>query len=428
MKLKRRDFVGLAASACGSAIAWGGVKGGMPRISPVADDPEIGKAYPGWRAGEMDLHFVYTGRGENMFYIFPDGTTMVNDTGDYYRTREIPEIPWQPERNLLGGEVMARYLSRLVKSRHIDYVAISHWHSDHIGEPSIGYRLAKDGRRVCGLALLGETYSFGKYFDHQYPRMGQYGSGDENSIAMMREFLKVKTAEGMKCEHFRPGALDQIRLMHDERNVYRGMFSVRNVCANAVCWTGEGERTFDHGAVHSRVIGREYIPNQNTLSMGFVVTYGKFRYWTGGDVSGLLKDKDGKAYNYEAVVGRQVGPVTVCKTNHHAWKDAMTREFVEQVRAAAYVTAVWCPRHIQDCNMRHISSRELYPGERFVFPTFVPEWPRTEWPDAPWWRDIVPGGGHVVVKVAPGGDTYRIYQLESADESMRVKAVFAGIS
>ena len=78
--------------------------------------------------------------------------------------------------------------------------------------------------------------------------------------------------------------------------------------------------------------------------------------------------------------------------------------------------------------MQHISSRNLYSGERLVFPTFVPELPKQKWPDAPWWQDIVPGGGHVVVRVAPGGETYKIYQLESKDESQRVKAVFAGVS
>jgi hypothetical protein len=106
----------------------------------------------------------------------------------------------------------------------------------------------------------------------------------------------------------------------------------------------------------------------------------------------------------------------------------MVKEFVEEVKAAAYITNLWCPHHIQDCNMRHISSRDLYSGERLVFPTFVPGLPKQKWPDAPWWQDIVPGGGHVVVRVAPGGETYKIYQLESKDESQRVKAVFAGVS
>ena len=78
-----------------------------PRLAKVPDSPETGKALAPWREGELDLHFVYTGRGENMFYRFPDGTTMVNDTGDFYRPKEVKNIPWHPSRDLLGGERIA---------------------------------------------------------------------------------------------------------------------------------------------------------------------------------------------------------------------------------------------------------------------------------------------------------------------------------
>ena len=423
--VSRREFVQMVSAGVACPTVFGA--DGLPCLTKVMDSPEMGRPLAPWRKGEMDLHFVYTGRGENMFYRFPDGTTMVNDTGDFYRPKVGQDIPWHPDRGLLGGEVMARYLRRHVPSRKIDYAVVSHWHTDHAGAPSLGCRTARDGRRICGLALVGEEYSFGRYFDHQYPDFGKYGSADE-SLAMMREFVDAKKKEGLRCEKFRLGALNQICMLHDDRGEYSSSFSVRNVCANGVCWTGRGEESVDYAAIHVKAEGGESKVNQNLLSMGFVVRYGNFRYWTGGDVSGFLKDASGKPFNYEAVVGKSVGPVTVCKTNHHAWKDAMVKEFVEEVKASAYITNVWCPHHIQDCNMRHVSSRELYSGERLVFPTFVPELPKQKWPDAPWWKDVVFGGGHVVVRVAPGGGTYRIYQLESKDESQRVKAVFAGIS
>ena len=49
-------------------------------VSESGDDA----VYPGWRPGELDLHFVYTGCGENMFYRLPDGTSILDDTGDFY--------------------------------------------------------------------------------------------------------------------------------------------------------------------------------------------------------------------------------------------------------------------------------------------------------------------------------------------------------
>ena len=61
--LNRRDFI-KNATVFGALAATGIARG--------ASD-EVGKPYPGWKPGEMDLHFVYTGCGENMFYRLPGG-------------------------------------------------------------------------------------------------------------------------------------------------------------------------------------------------------------------------------------------------------------------------------------------------------------------------------------------------------------------
>ena len=47
---------------------------------------------------------------------------------------------------------------------------------------------------------------------------------------------------------------------------------------------------------------------------------------------------------------------------------------------------------------------------------------------APWWRDLPPMGGHVVVKVAPGGASYRVFTLSPYDEELRVTGVWNGVS
>lgn len=94
---------------------------------------EIGASYPGWKPGELDLHFIYTGCGENIFYRLPDGTAILNDTGDFYRPRDLAQVPLLPSRNRLGGDWVARYLKRVYSEKTIDYAIFSHWHSDHIG-------------------------------------------------------------------------------------------------------------------------------------------------------------------------------------------------------------------------------------------------------------------------------------------------------
>ncbi|MDN3656701.1 hypothetical protein QWZ08_13735 [Ferruginibacter paludis] len=41
-----------------------------------------GRSLPPWQEGYLDLRHINTVRGKAAFYIFPDGTTMLFDTGE----------------------------------------------------------------------------------------------------------------------------------------------------------------------------------------------------------------------------------------------------------------------------------------------------------------------------------------------------------
>ena len=422
MKTSRRSFLKLAAA--GSFASQYAFTSGGAQIAPLPGAPELGRPYPGWKPGEMDLHFIYTGCGESMFYMLPDGTLWVNDVGDSFRPHELQFIPRLPSAARLGAEWVERYIRRLTPKTHIDYMTVSHWHSDHTGTPLRRSRELPDGRRICGLAYIGEKFSVGHYFDHQPGAHGAYLTQDPQSMKMMEDYVAVASAtRGLRTDPFRPGALDQIRLQYDPEGKYAGVFKVRNLCANGVAWTGHGEETADYAAAWVKKTGKPKI-NQNTLSMALRIDYGKFSFYTGGDVSRELADPaTGKIINYEALVAERCGPVTLAKLNHHGTKDAMTPECVKALKASMYVNNVWCPRHIVDSNMSSMCSRTLYGGDRRYFPTFIPDEPRENWPKADWWRDVAPAG-HVVVKVAPGGGSFKVFVLSASDETMRVKAAY----
>jgi len=422
MKYDRRQFLEmvLASAACT------GFQG-------CACFDEIGAEYPGWHPGELDLHFVYTGCGENVFYRLPDGTAILNDTGEFYRPRDLNRVPLLPSADRLGGDWMTRYLKRVYPERTIDYAIFSHWHSDHIGhaefsgdgsqgtdpQAAFRYRVTPDGRKVNGFLCVAEEFGFVRYFDHQYPKWGTYGSQD-TAMRILTPWVEAQRKKGLIVEPFKVGALDQICMWRDPER-YRDVFSVRNVCANGVLWDGkDGVR--DYAAEHVAATGKNAI-SQNTLSMGFVMQYGKFRYWTGGDVHLYLNGKDGKRVDYEALVGRRVGPVSLCKMNHHGCSDAMNEGFVKAVRAQAYVSCMWCPWQAHPKTLERLSDIGSYDGKRpFVVPNLVTDIQTTAKNRESYELDAS-GASHVVVKVLPGGERYRIYLLEAADESMRVKAV-----
>ena len=413
--LNRRDFI-KNATAFGALAATGIARG--------ASD-EVGKPYPGWKPGEMDLHFVYTGCGENMFYRLPDGTAILNDTGDFFRTRDRGQVPLLPSPDRLGGEWMARYIHRVYPEKAIDYAIFSHWHSDHIGHATYDrpaspggdfrYRTTADGRKINGFLCVAEDFSFKRYFDHQYPARGTYNSQD-SSMKLLAPWVEEQKGKGLIVEPFRVGALNQIALQRDPAR-YKDVFSVRNICANGVLWDGK-EGVHDYAAEHVAVTKKDKIP-QNELSMAFVIQYGKFRYYAGGDVGRRFKVKGGEV-NYEGLVGERVGPVTVCKMNHHGCSDSMDEAFVKSVRAQAYVACMWCPGQLAPKTLKTIMAY----SDPAILPNLMPARRKAKEINESYMKNIlVPHVAHVVVKVLPGGNAYRIYLLEAHDESMNVLSV-----
>lgn len=389
--MERREFL-----LSGAAALLGGC---------LTRDGFIGERYPGWNPGEMDIHFIHTGVGEQTFFIFPDGTTTLLDCGHVFPRRPgyAEAVPAMPSDRLRGGEWVARYLSRVTDRREIDYVLVSHAHDDH----------------VMGLPDVAKTFAFRHWLDHQYPRVGVDSlDADPDTVRFMREFVPSACTRGMKAEAFAVGALNQIALQHDAARRY-GDFEIRNLAANGVLWDG-ARGTRDYLTEHLRLTGKSGVW-ENQLSDAIRIRYGNFTYYTGGDVELTLKTSEGEI-DWEAAVGRVAGPVDVCKTNHHAFWNAMRPGFVREVRARAYLSSVWSPDQVNDRNLPHVASRDLYPGKRTIFFGAMPKGRLAAFGDAAFVKDFSPRVGHQVVKVAPGGTSYEIFTLDAADESMRVLA------
>ena len=397
--LDRRAFLKSAAlAACGGVL-------------PDAAFAAAGSAYPGWKPGEFDIHFIQTGVGEQTFFIFPDGTTMLLDCGDMYRPQYLQHIPRRPTAERLGGEWVSRYVRRLVPERTIDYFVLTHWHADHCGHPELRSEKTADGRSVCGITRFAEDFGIRHYIDHQYPRSGVYQKNSDNpSLEMMRAWIPhMRRKCGMKPQVFKVGALNQIAPLRSP-GACAG-FSVRNLFANAVYWDGK-DGTVDYApryfAQNPEAQGKI---GENTLSLGLRFQYGPFRAYFGGDID---------YPDYEGLLAPIVGAVDICKMNHHGCPSSMGAPFCRAVRAQAYFGSTWSPNQITEKNLVNMSSRELYPGERVILPGFLPEIRRREYAGRDFMKDFLPVQGHSVFKVAPGGRTFELFILTDEDESMSV--------
>ena len=367
--------------------------------------------YQGWKPGELDIHFIQTGCGEQSFFIFPDGTTMLLDCGDMYRPQYLQHVPRQPSAERLGGEWVSRYVQRLITERTIDYFVLTHWHSDHCGEPELRTEVAKDGRRVCGVTRFAEDFGIRHYFDHQYPRFGVHRNGvSDAAMKMVRDWIPVMEKRcGMQCHAFEVGAKDQIRMLRGGHGKFP--FSIRNLHANAVYWDGAGGTVDYAPEFMRRVPGSKGGVYENSLSLGFRLDYGDFSAYFGGDID---------YPDYENRLASVIGKVDVCKMNHHGCPTSMGETLCRTLQAKLYLACIWSPNQVTDKNLVNMTSRELYPGERYLCPGYLPEVKRREYAGRPFMNDFLPHQGHTVVKVAPCGASWEFFVLTAKDESMEV--------
>ncbi|MDO5580212.1 MAG: hypothetical protein Q4G69_03690 [Planctomycetia bacterium] len=414
-KNNRREFMKCSLSAGSLMIA-----GSLGSLSAKENGDEIGKPLSAWKEGEMDIHYIYTGVGENMFLIFPDGTSMILDSSDRLSNQE-DQFPVLPDKSRLPSEWIARYIQRVNPAgKKIDYMMLSHYHSDHAGSSQIHARKTT-GRTpdycLSGLANLGEIFSIDTVYDRGYPHYERTAK-DADDFMNFRKFTEWKVKNGdFRMEEFLVGKKDQI-VLRKNKSAWPD-FHTRNICANGIVWTGEEGKNADFFADPEFKKYRE-----NAMSIGFTIDFGPFRYFTGGDISGDAKSKDCEGYLLEGAVGKAAGIVDVCKTNHHSYKDAMRPDFTKEVQAHVYITNVWDRGHLQDNTMINMTDSSLYQGDRIVSPTWVSQKQMDENKDKSWQKFLKPAYGHVVLRVFDGGRQYKIFHLVAEDESMKIKAVF----
>ena len=421
--LNRRDFI------CGTAGAFAGFW--ALRWSEALAHPAVGQTWAGWHPGEFQSHFIYTGLGEQQFLIFPDGTTMLLDCGDFrVGPRHRAQVPVLPSAQRFPGEWVARYVMRVnPHGDQVDYMLLSHFHNDHTGcsrSPAGVTKGRNPDYRLSGFARAAELLHFKTAIDRGWPDYADPTRIPDNidggSLGLMKSLYPyLQKRDGLKIEKFKLGSSDQIvqRTAHPVKG-----FSAFNFAANGRICSPVTRQTTDLAAevlrTHPKVLG------ENAMSLGTLFTYGKFRYYTAGDLSFTWKrPTDGRLFCFEDDLAKILPQVNVAKLNHHG-HHSMSSSLAKALDAQCYVASIWHQRHCTDDTMANL---EASGRSHMYFPGFLPnlarkpdgtgKYPWTAKAPKPTWE-----GTHVVFNVAPGGGSYTMTCLTAKDESMTVKAVF----
>jgi len=162
-------------------------------------------------------------------------------------------------------------------------------------------------------------------------------------------------------------------------------------------------------------------PSENMCSAAVRISYGKFDYFSGGDMPGNVRPGYPAWQDVETSVGKAVGPVDAAILNHHGNRDSQNANYVAALRPQVWVIPVWSSDHPGHDVLDRMYSERLYPGPRDVFATNMLEANKMVIGDM--LNRLKSSQGHVVIRVAPGGDEFRVIILDDSAEGLRVKAV-----
>ena len=360
---------------------------------------------PPWQPGNLDIHIINTGRGDAALLVLPDGTTLQFDAGDGGAPVGSPRgVETLPDTSRAAGEWIARYAARVVshfREPAIDYAVLSHVHSDHMG----------------AFPELARHIPIRKMLDRGWPGYDvPVKVPDAGSTATYLAFAREQPA---RMERFEAGRNDQIRLLRSPDEY--PTFEVRNIAVNGDVWTGVGSTTRSRFPENWQGLPAIEHPTENQSSLGIRVSYGAFDFYTGGDIPGMVRPGYPAWQDIETPVAQAVGAVEVAAVNHHGNRDAGNAFFVSALQPRLWILQVWSSDHPGHDVLDRMLSTRLYPGDRDVLATNMSQANRDV--IGPMLDRLLSARGHIVIRVDPGGGTYRAIVLEDTDESMRVKAV-----
>lgn len=380
------------AACCGpkkAAVAGGG---------PAAQEG-MEQTLPAWSPGELDIHAVATLRGECWLYILPDGTTLCVDCGelpekgdgslshDPYSDRDVvrrlvPRPDGSPKAHAVAAAYMRRFLPAAAADS-LDYLLLTHHHNDHMnGIPGL-YGL------LPFRTLLDRTDS---------AAIAQEAEKNRNAARYLKFLRRKKLAPVV----FEPGSSAQIRARHDGP-----VWTLTALAASGIVWTPEGMKNVYEGKKMS----------ENGASCCFLLRYGDFDWLATGDAG----DPNSRTlWPVAQTVGRKIEAMKV--PHHYAWRTFSAR-LIDLLQPQVMVSeSFWShqPWKTEWEQLRTVRYDQDRPKDLFLTsPYTVPD--GTDNALGPEDLSRLAGyGGHVVLRVAPGGKTFRVYVL---DKSFRIRSV-----
>ena len=374
----------------------------------------VGEVLPPWTPGTLDIHQISTGRGNAALLILPDGTTLLVDAGA--AGDGLPQTDPHPDASRTPGAWIARYVRRHLPAGadSLDYAVITHFHADHFGQVLNSSPLDRTGSyRLTGITEVDQSIPIHLLLDRGWPDYSYPAPLTEYNCRRELSQIQRDSAQksGMMVERFTPGSDSQIRLRREPERYAN--FAIRNIIANGEIWTGSGSQTRQLFPPPESLALADR-PNENMCSLGFRLQYGRFRYFTGGDLPGTADPGFPAWHAVEPAIASIVGGVDVQVVNQHGSMGEESEAYLAALRSTVLIIPSWAPSHPAPDVLKRIINSRLPPNPRHVFVTDLREATKVVIGQR---ASQLPPAGHIVVRVEPGGARYRVFVLDHRNES-----------
>ena len=404
-------------------------------LAACAPQDKVGEVMTKWQEGWFEIHSINTGRGECFFYILPDGTTVLidaagaNPNDDEVEGHGYPLAPAKPSGDITSSQVIVDYIRHYlpeVSEGKLDYAVLTHFHGDHMGILTEDMPKHEEGDFVIsGLTDVGTQipikviYDRGDLYDR--PSKNTFTGATPKRYENYLKFVEWSSkAYGTERRAAVAGASDELQMVHNPQAY--APFSIRTIASNGNVWDGkDGNITRMPSSEELMPLGKgKGCVAENVLSVAHLFKYGEFDWFAGGDCMYIRREQFAY-YDIEAPIAEVMGKVDGMKACHHATKQTNSNELLGVLRPDFVIAGTW-----KDIHPNHATVKRFFKAspELKFFATNLTEGAKTLLTEnGVDWTKFAGTQGHVVVKVAPGGNEYKILILNDDDQEYRIKSI-----
>jgi beta-lactamase superfamily II metal-dependent hydrolase len=235
-----------------------------------------------WTPGTLEIHHIDVGQADSTLVVSPTGKTLLFD---------------------VGATSAGPYVQTVTGCTQLDYVAISHFHDDHVGSVGSGglWNLVEVQGFTVGQTLLRDYANY----------VG------EKDLTAWAAYL---TGSGQAKLH-------PVTAVEGTSQVDLGGGVVVNIL------TVDGNGQLKSGNFY----GQTNAPSENDYSLGLRISYGAFDEWLSGDLDGEFS---GAYHDIELSVAREIGDVDVYRVHHHGSSHSSSDTFVRQLDPEVSIVSV----------------------------------------------------------------------------------------